>query len=79
MTDDQLNRLDSIVLHLIDRRYHSGFNELLPVEKLYVSLAANRHDLLAILGRTIAGALNDVGPDNALAMSRRWANVAPWQ
>lgn len=79
MTDEQLNRLDTIVLHLIDRRYHSGFNDLPQMEKLYVALAANRYDLLQMLDRTIAGALNDLGPNNALAMSRRWAHVAPWQ
>lgn len=54
-----------------------GFPPLSTGERVYVALAANRADLLASMGYTIAEAVARLGDDWTRELTRRWQYGPP--
>lgn len=73
----QLNHLDTLAARLVGTTDAGGWGPLSTGERLYVALAANRTDLLADDGYTVAQALARIGPEWVAELVQRWQYGAP--
>jgi hypothetical protein len=71
MCVQQLNRLDTIADRLRDGG-EGGFWPLSTGERLYVTLAANRADLMEACDYTVVQALGRIGAEWITELVRRW-------
>lgn len=72
-----LDHLDRLAARLVGTTDTRGWGPLSTGERLYVALAANRADLLADDGYTVAEALARIGPEWSAELVLRWQYGVP--